>query len=455
MECSQGKSKQNEEEALALSRPTAVVAALGSRDEKPDSGSRHCGEHRGIMSDSSLASCTVPAMPDWRDVSVWQRLADAQDVIAAVAVVDSREPAAVARLRRRFDAELVAAALELAEARRKAAGKFSSADALWCDVQGVEQASGTEVARWKAQRMREALGADATVLDICCGIGGDAIEMARAGIAVRAIDLEPRRTWMAGRNAGCASDVADAESIDPTGLVLHADPARRDEGSGSRSWNLAQHRPGPAWIERVLRTARAAAVKFSPGVDRRAFGDIPIDWEFIQERGTLVQAVAWTGAFARKAGQTRATLIGAETDTIAGVPDDARAERIAADGSTSVGRFLSEPRAALERAQLLTEAVAGCGQEVARGLGLIVSDAPLGGPWFESFEIVAECVAREDALRALLKERGLTPRSVRVRGRATDADAMTKALGARTDGDAVVFVFRKSERARAVVTRVP
>ncbi len=393
-------------------------------------------------------------MSDWRHVSVWQRLADAQDVIAAAAAVDSREPAAVTRLRRRFDAELVAAALELAEARRKAAGKFSSADALWCDVQGVEQASGTQVARWKAQRMREALGADATVLDICCGIGGDAIEMARAGIAVRAIDLEPRRTWMAGRNAGCASDVADAESIDPTGLVLHADPARRDEGSGSRSWNLAQHRPGPAWIERVLRTARAAAVKFSPGVDRRAFGDIPIEWEFIEERGTLVQAVAWSGAFARKVAQTQATLIDAVTETIAGIPDDSRADRIAVGGLCSAGRFLSEPRAALERAQLLTEAVAGCGQEVARGLGLIVSDAPLGSPWFESFEIVAECVARDGALRAVLDRNSLRARSVRVRGRAAEADALTRSLGAQPDGDAVVFVFRKAERASAVVTRV-
>jgi hypothetical protein len=454
MECSQGKSKQNEEEALALSRPTAVVAALGSRDEKPDSGSRHCGEHRGIMSDSSLASCTVPAMPDWRDVSVWQRLADAQDVIAAVAVVDSREPAAVARLRRRFDAELVAAALELAEARRKAAGKFSSADALWCDVQGVEQASGTEVARWKAQRMREALGADATVLDVCCGIGGDAIEMARAGIAVRAIDLEPRRTWMAGRNAGCASDVADAESIDPTGLVLHADPARRDEGSGSRSWNLAQHRPGPAWIERVLRTARAAAVKFSPGVDRRAFGDIPIEWEFIEERGTLVQAVAWSGAFARKAGRTRATLSSLESETVVGIPDDARSDRLAIGGSISIGRFVSEPRAALERARLLTEVVGGRGQEIARGLGLVISDEPLSAPWFESFEIVAECSARAEAIRGALAANALRARSVRVRGRAADADALTKALGAGSDGNSVVFVFRKEVRSVALVARV-
>lgn len=406
------------------------------------------------MRELGRPSGTVSAMPDWRDVSVWQRLAEAQDAVASAAAVDSHQPAAIARLRKQFDADLVAAALELADGRRKAAGKFESADSLWCDVQGVEQASGTAVARWKAQRVREAFGTGGSVLDVCCGIGGDAIELARTGLAVQAIDLEPRRAWMTARNAGCASEVADAESIDPTGLVLHVDPARRDEGSGKRSWSLAEHRPGPEWIDRVLRTARAAAVKFSPGVDRRAFGDIPIEWEFIEERGTLVQAVAWSGAFAREVGRNRATLAGAETVTIAGRPDDTRSDRIASGGSLSAGRFLSEPRAALERAQLLTEAVADRGNEVARGLGLIVSDLPLAGPWFESFEIVAECAARADALRAVLTERRLTPRSVRVRGRATDADTMTRALGARQDGEAVVFVFRKAERAVAVVTRL-
>ena len=394
-------------------------------------------------------------MPDWRDVSVWQRLAEAQDVVAAAAAVDGREPAAIARLRKHFDADLVSAALELVEARRKAAVKFESPDARWCDAQGVEQASGTAVARWKAQRVREALGRSAEVLDICCGVGGDAIELARAGLAVRAIDLEPRRAWMAARNAGCASEVADAESIDPTGLVLHADPARRDEASGSRSWSLADHRPGPAWIELTLRTAKAAVVKFSPGVDRRAFGQIPIEWEFIEDRGTLVQAVAWTGAFAQAVGQTRATRLGLASDTIVGLPDEARADRIGIAEAIATGQFLSEPCAALERAQLLTEATDGRALEIARGLGLVVSEAPLDGPWFESFEVVTECTARDEAIRAALVERGLRARSVRVRGRAADADALTKALGARPDGDAVVFVFRKGERAIAVITRVP
>ena len=393
------------------------------------------------------------SMPDWRDISVWERLAAESAAVAAAGEVDPGDAAAITRLRRRFDADLVSAALELAQARRKATAKFACADTLWCDVAGVEQASSERVAGWKAQRMREVLGVGAGILDVCCGIGGDAMALSTAGLRVTAVDLDPRRAWMASRNAGCAGQVADAESLVLAGEVVHADPARRDERGGRRSWSLEDHQPGRAWIERALQETRAAAIKFSPGVDRRAFGAIPIAWEFIEDHGTLVQAVAWTGAFARQTAWTRATRIGASIDTIAGVPDDARADRIAIADGIVPGRFLCEPCAALERAQLLTEAAGGAARELARGLGLLLAESPLASAWFESFEIVEECPAREDAIRAVLVRQGLRTRSVRVRGRAVDADGLTKALSARPDGDAVVFAFRRGERTAAVVTR--
>jgi hypothetical protein len=223
---------------------------------------------------------------------------------------------------------------------------------------------------------------------------------------------------------------------------------------GRRSWSLEDHQPGRAWIERAMRETRAAAIKFSPGVDRRAFGAIPIAWEFIEDHGTLVQAVAWTGAFARQTAWTRATRIGASIDTIAGVPDDARADRIAIADGIVPGRFLCEPCAALERAQLLTEAAGGAARELARGLGLLLAESPLASAWFESFEIVEECPAREDAIRAVLVRHGLRTRSVRVRGRAVDADGLTRKLAARPDGDALVFAFRQGGRVTAVVARI-
>ncbi|MFM7261235.1 MAG: class I SAM-dependent methyltransferase [bacterium] len=425
-------------------------------------------------------------MTDWRDLAIWQELErpERAELLTLAASIDAREASAVARLRRKAGegaagssidcAALASAALELSEGRRRARVKFPEdvAGQLWCDVAGVEQASGMAVARWKAERMAAALGAGAAILDICSGIGGDAMALAEAGLAVEAIDLDPRRGWMTAQNASCTSRVADAETLDLAGVALHADPARREEGAGRRSWNLDDHRPGRAWIDRALTTARAAAIKFSPGVARADFAAIatPIAWEWIAEGDRLVQAVAWAGAFAGAdgaAGQTRATSIvprsaprsapraapDEATHSIAGLPDDARDDRLLVAESIRPGDFISEPIAALERAALLTEAAACEAQELARGLGLVVSRTPLVAPWFESFEFIEECAARDDALRAALARHALVARSVRVRGRAADADAITRALGARPEGSAVVFIQREGKRARALVAR--
>ena len=425
-------------------------------------------------------------MSDWRDLSIWQELARPERAafIALAESIDPREASQVAKLRRAMgevqcegqregdgDAKFVAAlasaalasaAFELVEGRRRAARKFGPevATRLWCDVAGIEQASGMTVARWKARRMVESLGPSAAIFDICSGIGGDAMALAEAGLSVEAIDLEPRRAWMTAHNARCVTRVANAEAIDLAGVALHADPARRDESAGRRSWNLDDHQPGRAWIERALKLAHAAAIKFSPGVDRAAFGPLNrgLAWEWIAEENRLVQAVAWSGAFAREdgaAGRTRATLLAEKSHTIAGIPDDAREDRLRVAEAITHGRFISEPIAAIERAELLTEAAGAndAAQEIARGLGLVVSDVPLATPWFESFEIIDECAAREDAVLATLKRHALVARSVRVRGRAADADLFTRALSARPDGQAVVFLFREGKRARAMVAR--
>jgi hypothetical protein len=423
----------------------------------------------------------------WREVSVWRWLAEtagaealvaeAVRVFAAGTGIDAAGTMRLRRLAERIrgeaadlagpgGADLAAAALELAAARRKAVVKFGAvAERLWADVQGVEQASSLAVARWKAARMRESLGAGAPVLDLCSGIGGDALALAEAGVAVEAVDLDPRRAWMSGRNAGCAARVAGAESVELAGAAIHADPARRDEGSGRRSWNLDDHAPGRAWIEGALSTARAAAIKFSPGVDRAAFGSLPIEWEFIEEDGRLVQAVAWSGAFAAQPGVCVATALGTEAGatsvahSLRGTPGERQPGGLPpVDATLTPGAFLSEPRAVVERAALLVEALGGrAARALAPRLGLFTSAAPLDegplGHWWESFEIVAECAPRAEAVAATLASAGLAARSVRVRGQALDADRLTRALAARPDGRGVVFAWREGQRARTVVVR--
>ena len=119
--------------------------------------------------------------PDAR-LRAWQSLADPRNagLLRALHGIDAAPaPAAMERLRTAHGTDEVAAGIELSIARTRAHAKFGdAADSLWADRAGVEMASAPAVAAWKAARFRTA-GAQ-RIDDLCSGIGGDLMAIARA-----------------------------------------------------------------------------------------------------------------------------------------------------------------------------------------------------------------------------------------------------------------------------------
>jgi hypothetical protein len=294
------------------------------------------------------------------------------------------------------------------------------------------------------------------VLDLCSGIGGDAMALSAAGLAVTAVDRDARRAWMTARNARCHTLVDDVEAIDLAGAVLHVDPARREERSGVRAWSIDDYQPGRDWILRAIQESRAAAIKLSPAADRRSFPVEKLEWEFVEVDGTLVQAIIWAGEFATTPGIARATVLrsGCAPCTLSGLGDDMQARALPVDSSPAPGAWINEPCAALERARLLTSAVGSVAAwEIGGGVGLLLSEEPLRAPWFESFVVIGTCEAKQDAILRVIASAGLKARSVRVRGQAADADRLTRDLGCHPSGTAVVFLWREQAKPRALVAR--
>jgi methylase of polypeptide subunit release factors len=107
--------------------------------------------------------------------------------------------AASSQLRREAAAEHVAAALTQAELRRRAEPKFGAdAAQMYFTPDGLEQATRAPVARHRAARLMAAQ--TTTAIDLGCGIGGDLIAIAAAGITVAGIDLDPLRVEVARAN---------------------------------------------------------------------------------------------------------------------------------------------------------------------------------------------------------------------------------------------------------------
>ena len=90
-------------------------------------------------------------------------------------------------------------ALTQAELRERAVAKFGElAASMYFTPDGLEQATRLSVATHRAARLT-AFGAS-TVVDLGCGIGGDLMAFARAGLTAAGVDVDPVRVAVASAN---------------------------------------------------------------------------------------------------------------------------------------------------------------------------------------------------------------------------------------------------------------
>ncbi|HBY92412.1 MAG TPA: SAM-dependent methyltransferase, partial [Chloroflexi bacterium] len=232
----------------------------------------------------------------------------ALDALTARPLPKSETLAVLTTLRREFSPAEAAALLDQARLRQRARTKFSRADSMFFTDEALQQASGETIASYRAQRYARF----ARVADLGCGIGGDTINLARAGPLMAALDLDPIRLRLARANAA-AYGVAEQVLFVQTDWTIasieidaaFADPSRRIEGR--RLFSLHVMQPPLAALLAVQARLPALGVKVAPGV---ADEEVPRDSEveFISERGTLKEAVLWFGRLRTRASR-RATLL--------------------------------------------------------------------------------------------------------------------------------------------------
>lgn len=381
------------------------------------------------------------------DVALWKRVVSDAALVERAAAVDPTEVTAVARLRRHYRADEVAVALELCAARAKAVVKFGEPGrSVAADTAGVEQASGSAVAAYKAKRIRETLGEAAAVADLCCGVGGDSMALCDAGLGVVAVDHEPVRAWMTQHNTrGRAQSVcADVGELVFDDMAIHLDPARRNEPAGRRAWRIDDYQPGPAVIGKLIERASAAAIKLSPSVDLEAL-PWPGEVEFISDRGRLVQCVHWAGGFVSC--PRRATLIDdGRVDVLSGEP--------LAPPMGEMMRYVYTFDPAVERAQLIGQLCDIVDAPTAHPrLGLLTSNRIIDSPWLTGFELIERLPWRPKRIKQWLASNDGGIVEVKTRGKACDPDREQRHL--RCNGSTIytVFVLRFETKVEALITR--
>lgn len=353
-----------------------------------------------------------------------------------------QELAVATRLRRSHDAELVSAAIGQAGLRQRAAAKFGAADAarMYFTPDGVEQATRSSVADWRAARFK-ALGVR-RLADLCSGIGGDAIALARAGIEVLAVDRSPLTCAVAEANAAAlgldglieqrCGDVAD---VPLAGFdAVFVDPARRS-GRG-RIFDPEAYSPPLSWAVTAARQTPFAALKVAPGIPHQAVPE-GAEAEWVSDAGDVKEAVLWFGTGAAQEHPHRATLLpGGVTLTGGRLPDPE---------AGPVRRYLYEPDGAVIRAHLVAEVAGQLGAGlIDPTIAYLTADELRPTPFATAYEITDVLPFGLKKLKALLRERRVGTVVVKKRGSAIEPEELRRKLKPEGPNSCTVFLTRAS-----------
>ncbi len=346
------------------------------------------------------------------------------------------ELAVATRLRREHPARLVSAALGQARLRQRAAAKLGAEDArrMFFTPNGVEQSTRASVAAHRAARLAE-LGVS-SLADLCCGIGGDAIALARAGIRVLAVDRDPVTAAAARANAEALglADLIEVREADVTDVdtapydAVFVDPARR--GGRGRIFDPEAYSPPLSWAVETALSAPHAALKIAPGVPHEA---VPpqAEAEWISDGGDVKEAVLWFGT---EPGLVRATLLPG--------PHSLRGRGLPNPRVRPLGRYVYEPDGAVIRAHLVAEVAADLdGGLLDDTIAYVTGDELRPTPYATAYEITDRLPFNAKKLKALLREREVGTLTVKKRGSAVEPEELRRKVLPKPHGRNAATVF--------------
>lgn len=415
------------------------------------------------MAEPQSSTSQPPQLDDYR----WLVSAAAAPWLHQCAELAAPDAALVARLRRELSAAQTHLVLEQVELRRRAEEKFAVAGQLFFTRQQLEQATDDALAAYKAKRFAGA----ATVVDLCCGIGGDlmafGVQARDRGGRVRGIERDPAVAVLAAANCSALglspADLSDTLSIARVetceaavdclagAQAWHIDPDRRVHGR--RGISPLQHSPPLDVLRQLLAALPHAAIKLAPAAE------LPADWhaqaelEWLSRRGECRQLVAWFGDLTDEPGRRRATIVSDSGPVRTLVAGEGRGTEPPAP-SARVGRFVYEPDSAVIAAGL----VPALAEELRLApldprIAYLTGDEPRTDPAVAAFEVLESLPFHLKRLKALLRARGIGRLEIKKRGVPYAPEEIARALRVAGDEAATLLLTRQGDKPLAILAR--
>jgi hypothetical protein len=383
-----------------------------------------------------------------RDILHTLQTDEGQAILAEARGLSGELLSRLTTLRKRWSPELASAAVELLHLRERAKVKFTLADQMYFTAQGLEQSSGEIISRWRAAQFPN----DATVLDLCCGIGGDALALG-AREPVIAVDMDPTTAFCAASNVKLYG-VGESVSVvcaDATRIALKADaaffdPSRRREGRRMRSGE--DYSPPLSFIHEIRKQIPNLAVKVSPALEEATLEMAGGRIEFVSDKGECKEAIIWSGEIGPTSARS-ATLLPANVSLVQNLeaPPPIVGEPLG---------WLYEPDAAVVRAHLIAEVAALVnGQQVDAQIAYLTSEEYVSSPFTTAYRIIEWHPFNLKKLQARLKHLGLRVAAIKRRGVPLEPEALSKQLTGAGERLCVVVLTRVNGSPAAIFCEPP
>ncbi len=364
--------------------------------------------------------------------------------------------AAVSQLRRRGHAsDLIPSALTQAILRDRGAAKYGRLAArMWFTSDGLEQATRPTVAARRATRVVHANAQ--RVVDLGCGIGGDLIALAQAGLSVTGVEIDATTAAVATANVdalGLTDQVqvicADARTMNVEKFdAAFCDPARRR--NGQRVFNLASYQPPWSFVLDLANRIDMVAVKVAPGIDHASIPN-GAEAEWVSVDGDVVEAALWLGKLSGAVpthGQRlhRATSLPTATSLIGSGQQLAPV--------APLQQWLYEPDGAVIRAHLVAElAHALDATALTPQIAYLSADSYHQTPLAQAFEVVEVLPFSVKRLRGWLRKNDVGTVEIKKRGFAMSPEQLRAALKPSGSRAISLILTRIDEKPVAIIAQ--
>ncbi|MFJ6079125.1 SAM-dependent methyltransferase [Pseudarthrobacter sp. NPDC092419] len=327
---------------------------------------------------------------------------------------------------------LVSAVLTQSRLRTRAEAKFGEfASRMLFTQAGLEQATRLNVAARHAERF--AAAGIRHVADLGCGIGADSLAMASLDLTVTAVEMDETTAACATVNLipfpNATVVHADATAVsleDADGVWL--DPARRvTSTSGTRRiWDPEAFSPPLSFVEALAATGKAVGVKMGPGMPHES---VPAGCEaqWVSVGGDVTEVTLWFNAVSRPGVRRAALVLGPQ-----GAAEITSGEDFGAGPDAPVGAvegYLYEPDGAVIRAGLVADVALQLGGHlVDEHIAYICAPELVDNPFARAYRVLEVMPYNVKALKAWVKDNGITVLDIKKRGTAVTPEELRKQL---------------------------